>query len=219
MRVSDVKAFSNALILAVVGLVAAGAASAEGQGDKQQQQLRRLQSTNQKLSSEKAQLEQEKTRLELERSALSESVKSTSSKLQTVEVKAAAARREANALGERLAEAERVLAETSTKLKATEETLAGREADVKRMEGQLGEMRRIVGRQVQTIDSCEKKNARFFELNGELLGKYRDKGVGDALLEAEPFTGVKRVELDNLIQEYRDKLEAQKMEPAKVRMP
>lgn len=210
------KALSSALLCVFLGLTAAGPAGAQAQGDKQ---LRRLQATNQKLSAEKSQLEQAKTKLEMERAALAESVKSTSGKLRTVEAKATAARREAESLGARLVEAERLLAETSEKLKLTEETLAGREADVKRMDGQLGELRRIVGRQVQTIDSCEKKNARFFELNGELLGKYRDKGVGDALLEAEPFTGVKRVELDNLIEEYRDKLEAQKMEPAKVRLP
>lgn len=210
---------ASTLLCMVVGLTFAGPAAAQAQGDKQQQQLRRLQATNQKLSSEKSQLEQDKTRLEQERSELAESVKTTSGKLRTVEARAAAARREADTLGERLGEAERQLAETTAKLKSTEEALAGRESDVKRMDGQLAELRRIVGRQAQTIDTCEKKNARFFELNNELLGKYRDKGVGDALLEAEPFTGVKRVELDNLIQEYRDKLEAQKTEPAKLHLP
>jgi hypothetical protein len=47
---------------------------------------------------------------------------------------------------------------------------------------------------------------QLLELNGELLGRYRAKSCGDTLAEAEPFTGIGRARLENLIEEYRDRM-------------
>ena len=54
-------------------------------------------------------------------------------------------------------------------------------------------------RQAQQISECETKNVRLQELGQELLQKYADKGVFDTLLKKEPFTQLKRVEMENLV--------------------
>jgi hypothetical protein len=41
----------------------------------------------------------------------------------------------------------------------------------------------------------------------ELVDKYKDKGVFGSVLAKEPLTGVKKVELEHLVQEYGDKIE------------
>jgi hypothetical protein len=38
-----------------------------------------------------------------------------------------------------------------------------------------------------------------------MMAKYRDKTCQDALAQAEPFTGLKRVEVENLLETWRDR--------------
>jgi chromosome segregation ATPase len=58
---------------------------------------------------------------------------------------------------------------------------------------------------------CEKKNADLYRISTELMEKYQSKGVFTALLEAEPFTQLEKVKVQNLMQEYKDKSDAVKI--------
>lgn len=69
------------------------------------------------------------------------------------------------------------------------------------------EQKRLSG----NIQVCEKKNAQLYQVSTELMDKYKKKGVFSALLQAEPFTQLEKVKVDNLLQEYRDKTEAAKI--------
>ena len=46
----------------------------------------------------------------------------------------------------------------------------------------------------------------MFRTANEILTRYERFGLGEALAAKEPFVGVTRVKLENLIQEYEDKL-------------
>ncbi len=59
----------------------------------------------------------------------------------------------------------------------------------------------------QWISQCSDKNRRLVEANQALLGKYQDQGFWDKLAEAEPFTGIARVETQNTAESYQFKLE------------
>jgi chromosome segregation ATPase len=61
------------------------------------------------------------------------------------------------------------------------------------------------------IRVCEKKNADLYRISTELMGKYQSKGVFTALLQAEPFTQLEKVKVQNLMQEYKDKSDAAKL--------
>lgn len=61
------------------------------------------------------------------------------------------------------------------------------------------------------IQMCEKKNIQLYQVSTELMDKYKSKGIFSALLQAEPFTRLEQVRVDNLLQDYRDKTEAAKM--------
>jgi len=63
------------------------------------------------------------------------------------------------------------------------------------------------------IQTCMKKNAELYQISVELMDRYRSKGVVDALLQAEPFTQLEKVRINNLLQEYRDKSDADKISP------
>ncbi len=57
------------------------------------------------------------------------------------------------------------------------------------------------------LDRCEKHNNAFAAIANELIIKYRDKGVVDSIAQKEPFTGLKQVEMEKLIQEYQDRVD------------
>ena len=60
---------------------------------------------------------------------------------------------------------------------------------------------------------CETKNAKLYGLGVEILGRYENVDFGDAFGAKEPFVGTKRVELETLGQDYRDKLTESKVKP------
>lgn len=63
------------------------------------------------------------------------------------------------------------------------------------------------------VEDRETKNAELFKLSNEILARYEKFSLGDALAAKEPFVGSSRVKLENLVQDYQDKLVAQKTIP------
>jgi len=56
------------------------------------------------------------------------------------------------------------------------------------------------------LSDCQSRNAKLFAVSGEILERYTKVNLGDVLGAREPFIGKKRVELENLAQDYEDKL-------------
>ena len=61
--------------------------------------------------------------------------------------------------------------------------------------------------------SCEAKNVELFKVGNEILDHLKDVDVAEAMAAHEPFFGIKKVELQNLAQDYQDKLLDQKAGP------
>ena len=57
------------------------------------------------------------------------------------------------------------------------------------------------------------KNAAMHKLGLEILSRYEKFGLGQALTAREPFVGLTRVKFQNLVQDYGDKLEEQRIKP------
>ncbi len=65
----------------------------------------------------------------------------------------------------------------------------------------------------ERLDRTEAKNARMYKVGKDIIDWLSNVGMGAALLAREPFLGLKRVELENLAQDYEDKLLEQKVKP------
>jgi chromosome segregation ATPase len=63
------------------------------------------------------------------------------------------------------------------------------------------------------VEDRETKNAELFRLGNEILRRYERFGLGDALAAREPFTGITKVKLENLVQDYQDKLADARVKP------
>jgi hypothetical protein len=57
----------------------------------------------------------------------------------------------------------------------------------------------------------ETKNLELFKTGNEILDRYEKFSLGDALGAKEPFIGITRVKLQEFVQDYKDKLTAQKV--------
>jgi chromosome segregation ATPase len=56
------------------------------------------------------------------------------------------------------------------------------------------------------VEDRERKNLALYQTANEILTRYERFGLGDALDAKEPFVGSRRVYLQTLVQDYKDKL-------------
>ena len=61
------------------------------------------------------------------------------------------------------------------------------------------------------LDDAITRNLALYNLGNDILTRYEHFGLGDALAAKEPFIGITRVKLENFVQDYQDKLTAQKV--------
>lgn len=65
------------------------------------------------------------------------------------------------------------------------------------------------------VSVCEAENAELYSVGTDILNKLDDDDFVDKILRHEPFTGLARVKLDNIVQDYQDKMRDQRVKPAK----
>ena len=65
----------------------------------------------------------------------------------------------------------------------------------------------------------ETQNIELFKLGNEILKRYERFVLGEVLVAREPFTGIARVRLKELVQDYQDKLADQRSKETAVAAP
>jgi chromosome segregation ATPase len=76
-----------------------------------------------------------------------------------------------------------------------------------RVESEKNLLQAKVESQTKQIESCESLNARLLQVNQEILAQYEKKGFFDSLMQREPITQLKSVEMENIVQDYQDRLD------------
>jgi chromosome segregation ATPase len=104
------------------------------------------------------------------------------------------------------AQVEANLASTSAALSETRKTLADTQRDLKLDEAQLKDTSKLLTQRDNSLAACTEKNGKLYGLGRELVDFY-DKRV----TPTEPFTQLKRVQLENVLQDYHDKIEEQRV--------
>ncbi len=79
--------------------------------------------------------------------------------------------------------------------------------NLRQTESAKNQLQETVIGQAQQIESCESNNVKMVQINRELVDRYEKKGAVDALLQREPLTQLKRVEFENIVQEYQDQID------------
>ena len=81
----------------------------------------------------------------------------------------------------------------------------------RRAEAQVAQLAAENIAQERRLADREAKNLKLFTLGNEILPRYEEFGLGTALRAKEPFVGTTRTKLENLVQDYQDRLLDQKV--------
>lgn len=189
-----------ALTAVAAGTVGAQTARSGGGNANAQlmQQMQQLASERTRLQAENTSLKKELEDTKKERDSLKTAQKGTD---QRVKASAAAlsestSRREAaeqelkqtkDKMGELIAkfrETAQSLREVETERTASKQTLAVRD---------------------QELSVCKERVLTLYKLNGEILSRLENDSVWSRAARAEPFTRIKRAQMDNLVDDYKDR--------------
>ncbi len=190
--------FANVIVvcLSVIGTVQAGDDARAQQAIRNMTtRLRAAETERDTLLSAKAQSEQEKKTLTERVDSLTKQATADSQALTTAKT----------ALSEKETENAQ-LQDSVQKLQKTQtravEIAQKSESERTKLSTEVIDLRRKVA-------DREAKNIALFKLANEILTRYEHFGLGDALAAKEPFTGISRVKLENLVQDYQDKISDQ----------
>ena len=204
----------GALLLSALMLLAAAPAQAANKRDPNKEALRRMQIQVQQAEDEKAALEQDKAALGKELDMLkkktgelaSSAARANQGKAK-LEKEAEALRQDKAALSEQVAQLKQDLGDSQKALHDTRQSLQQETSEKQRLAQNLAT-------QDKAVEACETKNRMLYRYDVELINRAQRRGSLETFLEAEPVLGLKRVQIENLLEEYRDKVDAQRVDPA-----
>lgn len=201
---------SSLILMAAVPAYAQSADDAKKAARRAQLQVQQAQQQAQEAQAAKAKLETDKAELDKKVAAQSQQVASLKGALPKLQEKLKAAESERDELAAKVAALEKDLAERKL---AAEAAAAAGERTLKQRDEEQARLKREHDAQVALVGECSAKNERLLHLSAELLDKYRNKSVGDVLKQRDPVLGLGDVKTFNLVQEYRDKAEAERFAP------
>jgi hypothetical protein len=65
------------------------------------------------------------------------------------------------------------------------------------------------------FDTCAERNYSLYEVDNEVLDRYAHQGAFSYLERSEPFTRIKRTQIDNLVLEYKERAQQLRVEKTK----
>jgi chromosome segregation ATPase len=211
------------LALSACAVFAAPAAFAQEdkKAAREREQLRRAQAALKQAEEARAALAREKSELEAKAGAAQQradalekaerGLRGAVAQAKRAETQLAAdlarEREAAAAQKARLEETERRLGEANAAAAEGRRGVAARDAQLKLLTDTLAQARTAAASE---IGACEARNAKLYAHAVELMRLYRDKTALDAIRQAEPFTALGAVGVEAVLEEYRDKLAAER---------
>ncbi|WP_428827813.1 hypothetical protein ACLIKD_07525 [Azonexus sp. IMCC34842] len=184
-----------AVVLAAV-MLTVPAFAAEKNVDRSKEQVRRLQQAQRQLEQEKAKLGEEKAAVEAELGEARKKAEAETRRAASLAKDVSALRTARDAVAGKLAESE-------AELRRTQEQQRFAEAEGKRLQAALASEK-------QQLAVTIERNKEMHKVSGEVLSLYEKKSCFDSAFQREPLTGLKRVEIENAVEDLRDKLDSQR---------
>lgn len=166
-------------------------------------QLRSAETERATLQSSQAALTEEKKTLEAKFETLR---KETIAERATTDKAIAALKAQAAAQETEIAKLKEALEKSDGAGKQAAALAAAKESDRAKLAADLIVLQR-------KLEDRETKNLALFKVGNEILTRYEKFSLGEALAAREPFVGTTRAKLETLVQDYQDKLLAQRAKP------
>ncbi len=192
----------SALAVLLVPLLFAGNVRAQSDDSALRSQLRQVTLQLRQAQDDQATLQAQKTAAETERDAVKKQLAALQGEL-------ARARHE----GVRADAAQQELARTKSALTQATDKAAD---SARQTQAEQDKLQTTVTNTQTLLTACESKNTQLLAVGREILSAYEKFDVGDAIGANEPFTQLKRVELENLAQGYEDRIGDGRYDPRAV---
>jgi chromosome segregation ATPase len=207
---------SSWLIICLALLFATGSANAQtarpGGGANTQllqqlQQLQQLGSERASLQAENAKMKKELEDIRKERDQLKKGQQLVEQRVKSSEAALSRSTQERASTDQELTQTKAKMQELIAKFRETLQTLRD-------LETQSTTYKQSLATRDQELKTCIDRNLALYHLNEEVLARLDKQGVLSRVAQAEPFTRIKRVQLENLIDEYKARAEDQRLSPA-----
>lgn len=187
-------------------------------GDDAKKAARRAQLQMQQLQQKAQEAEAAKAKVEGDKSALDKQLREQTqqvARLKGALPKALESLKASEAARAELATTVAALEKQLAEQKATHEAaLAVAQRSTKQRDEQQAQLQRQHDAQLAQVGECTAKNERLVRMSAELLDRYRNKSVSDVMKQRDPVLGLGDVQMFNLVQEYRDKADAERFSPS-----
>lgn len=171
-----------------------------------QQMLQQANSDKASLAAENKQLNDKLQAIEKDLAALKKERNGLSGRVTQAESQAQRAENGRQSLNSSLDATQQRLQDVVAKYRELAESARQLEVDKNHASGELATSR-------HELDSCQAANVDLANIAEEALKRYEDKGVFTALAQKEPFTGIQRTRIANLVDGYRSQVEAKRISP------
>lgn len=204
---------SKWLICSLLILFASGPALAQtarsGGGASAQllQQMQQLASERTALQAENARMKKELDDLRKERDALKKAQQGVDERARVSAVALARSTEQRAGVEQELKTTKDRMQELIAKFRETVQTL-------RQTETETTAAKQTLATRDREMKVCVDRNLALYRLNDEILTRFEHESTWTRVARAEPFTRLKRIELENLVDDYKAKAQDQKLDPA-----
>jgi hypothetical protein len=165
----------------------------------------------QQAVSERAQLQAENAKLKKDGEDLKKQLDAAQSQLTAL--KAGAGRNQAAVAAARAAgdTTQKSLDETKAKMQELVGRFRETITNLRTVETERTQLKQQLATSQAAFDQCAQDNYGLYEINSEVLDRYANQSAWSYVKRSEPFTKLKRTQIDNLVVEYRQRAEELRM--------
>jgi chromosome segregation ATPase len=176
------------------------------------QQMQQLASERTSLQAENARLKKELDDIRKERDQYKNAQKSVDARVKTSAAELAQSANQRQNLEAELKQTKDKTEQLIAKFRETLQTL--REVETDRTT-----LKQTLATRDKDLKVCTDRNVALYQLNGEILTHMEHESTWSRLARAEPFTQIKRVQLENLADGYKARAKDQQLPPAPADSP
>lgn len=174
---------------------------------EQKNRVVNLEGRNRSLQSQITKLEGERDSLAADAKELDEKLQLSAAKIKELVEAQAAVKNDCSAVEKKCAEV--VQSQVNQVVKRCESAVA-------QINGQKDALESALKNEKEAYGKCAGNNRELCSIAKEILGRYENKGFFTKVMEKEPFTQIKKVELEKLVQEYDKKIDENRVKTEKA---
>ena len=178
---------------------------------------------NAQLAQQYQQILTERSQLQADNDKLKKELDDSKKQLEAAKKEQAVSKNLAGSAASQLAAAQAASASSAQTLEQTKnrmQELVNRFRDtaltLRDVEAERTHLQQQLGQSKADFDQCAQRNFQLYQVDGEVLDRYEHQGAFSRLAEVEPFTRIKRTQIENFVDEYRARAEELRVQSAQA---